>query len=106
ALHDLINQDTYGVSVEEAGKKIEADLMTRFKTDVARIQDCLMDEYRVRIAQTYVLGAAPGLNDAAPSYVTPHEFYKFFRDNRTAVKAQLLPLEAEAFIDKVTEKAS
>jgi hypothetical protein len=106
AVQDLIRQDTYGVNVEEASDKIAQGLMTRYKVNISNIQETLIDEYRVRIAQTAVLGAAPGLPDATPSYVTPYEFYKFFRDNRTTVRVNMLPQEAESFVSKVTEQPS
>jgi hypothetical protein len=106
AVMDLIHQDTYGVNIDEAREKLAKDAIAHWKIGESTFRQALIDEYRVRIAQTVVLGAAPGLEDAAPSYVTPNEFYKFFRDNRTSVKANLLPFDAESFLNKVTEKPS
>src|SRR5262245_48463378 len=91
AVMDLIHQETYGVNVDEAREKLAKELINHWKIPESTSREALIDEYRVRIAQSFVLGAAPGLNDSVPSYVTPHEFYKFFRDNRTSVRASLLP---------------
>jgi hypothetical protein len=74
------------------------------------IYNALGDELRVSMAQSAMLGVAPGVRGyrnmgkdlyQVPSAATPDEFYKFYRDNRTTLRAELLPIKVSAFLDKV-----
>jgi hypothetical protein len=74
------------------------------------IYDALGDELRVSMAQSAVLGAAPGVRGyrnmgkdlyQVPSTATPDEFFKFYEDNRTTLRVEMLPIKVSAFLDKV-----
>ncbi len=77
------------------------------------IETALKDEYRVQLAQMALLGYASGVRGLQgvgpdglqePAVATPWEFWKYFRDNRTVVKAALLPVPVASFVDKVKEE--
>jgi hypothetical protein len=103
---DLIETETYGQSIDERSLVLQRDLSRRYNVSVNTIIDALTDEFRVRIAQSAILGVAPYLNDSTPAYATPHEAFEFYRDQRTAVKVQLLPLAVENLVDEVKEEPS
>ncbi|HBI45463.1 MAG TPA: hypothetical protein DDY78_21805 [Planctomycetales bacterium] len=66
----------------------------------------VQDEFRVMIAKELVAGRAAGVpgvaevEHSAPNLVTPYDFWKFYRNNRTTIKAVFLPLPVESFLDK------
>ncbi|MCX7699800.1 MAG: hypothetical protein N2039_02890 [Gemmataceae bacterium] len=101
---DLIETETYGQSVEERSLVLQRDLSRRYNVSVNTIIEALTDEFQVRIAQTALLGVAPYLTDSTPAYVTPFEAYDFYRDQRTAVRVQLLPIPVEPLVADVKEE--
>ena len=62
------------------------------------------DEFRVMIAKQLLAGRAagvPGLAEVehnAPDLVTPYDFWQFYRDNRTTIKAAFLPISVESLL--------
>lgn len=104
AVIDLIETETYGQSVDERSMVLQRDLSRRYNVSVNTIIDALTDEFRVRIAQTAILGVAPYLNDSTPAYATPYEAYEYYKDQRTAVRVQLLPILVENLVDQVKEE--
>jgi hypothetical protein len=66
----------------------------------------VQDEFRVMIAKKLLAGPAagvPGLAEVehnAPDLVTPYDFWKFYRNNRTTIKVAFLPIPVESFLDK------
>ena len=72
----------------------------------------IADEYRVSIAQTLLMGHASGVRGVqvgepgSPNPLAPFDFYTFYRDNRTTLKAAFLELPVESFVNKVTREPS
>src|SRR5262249_28197724 len=67
-------------------------------------------ELRVYLAQSAVLGFSPGVRryryigtdfNHVPSTATPDEFWKYYQDNRTTLRVEMLPIKVADFIDKV-----
>ena len=68
------------------------------------LRSYLKDEFRVRLAQEALLGAPPSGADAGLQVpVTPYEFWKFYRDERTESQIVLLPIRVDSpeFLNKV-----
>jgi hypothetical protein len=69
------------------------------------LREAVRDEFRVAYAQSAVLGLERGARsyrelfpaNLPPSFGTPDEFLRFFRDRRTTLKVRLLPLPIEKF---------
>ena len=76
------------------------------------ILTAIADEYRVSIAQTLLMGHASGVRGVqagepgSPDPLAPFDFYTFYRDNRTTLKAAFLALPVESFVNKVTREPS
>jgi hypothetical protein len=82
--------------------------------DLGMVYQALGDELRVAMAQAAYLGREPGFGGVrqilyqssklrvAAGDLTPEEFFKFFKDNRTALKAEFLPIPVAAFKKKDT----
>jgi len=76
------------------------------------ILTAITDEYRVSIAQTLLMGHASGVRGVqagepgSPDPLAPFDFYTFYRDNRTTLKAAFLALPVESFVNKVTKEPS
>ncbi len=70
------------------------------------------DEFRVMIAKQLVAGRAAGVPGLAevehnpPDLVTPYDFWKFYRDNRTTIKVAVLPIPVESFLAQVPSDPS
>ena len=74
------------------------------------IYDALSDELRVCLAKCAVLGDPPGVRyyryvgtdlNSVPSTATPNDFWKFFQDNRTTLRVEMLPIKVSDFLGKV-----
>lgn len=96
----LIGREFYGffksdVEVRKAlQKQIEG-----FNLDTCL--DALAVEFKVRAAQAAVLGPPGKLGTGAPVYGTPYEAFEYFRQQCSPAKYELLPVPAQAFIEKV-----
>ena len=74
------------------------------------VYTALGDELRVYMAQSAVLGYPPGVRfyryvgtdfNHVPATATPDEFWKYYRDNRTTVRVEMLPIKVSDFLDQV-----
>jgi hypothetical protein len=70
----------------------------------------LTDEFRVVMAKEALLGQASGVRSYrqevdgvhySPSVATPDEFYRYFKEQRTALSVSMLPIAVKSFVDKV-----
>ncbi|HMF14386.1 MAG TPA: hypothetical protein VKE94_18845, partial [Gemmataceae bacterium] len=77
---------------------------------IDEVYTALGDELRVYLAQSAVLGYPPGVRyyryvgvdfNHVPSIATPDEFWKFYQDNRTVMRVEMLPIKVSDFLDKV-----
>lgn len=73
----------------------------------------LTDEFRVQMAKGALLGSTSGVRGyreavdglhVGPYAATPDEFYKYFREQRTAVSATLLPISIDKFVGEAEKK--
>lgn len=64
----------------------------------------LSNEFRVRLAQTAILGLEPTSLSRMPAPFTPEEFWVFYKDNQTKIDVRLFPVKVEDFVPAVTEK--
>jgi hypothetical protein len=70
------------------------------------------DEFRVRIARNLLGGPASGVsalddaNHLSPDPVSPYDFWQYYRDNRTTIKAAFLPIPVDSFLSQVTAPPS
>lgn len=71
----------------------------------------LGDEFRVRMAQSALVGYNPGghfkqtpASLAVPALITPYAFWQYYRTNRTELSLNLLPVSAQKFIPEVKEQ--
>lgn len=94
-----LDRDSDRVVTQNALRSAQIIRMT--ETDLI---DALTDEYRVRLAQASILGEVPSADNWAPVPITPHEFYDYFKTNRTEVSVALLPFPVKNFVDQVSDK--
>lgn len=101
----LINREFYNffksdVEVRKAlQKQIEG-----FNMDLCL--DALATEFRVRAAQAAILGPSGKLGPGAPVYGTPYEAFEYYRQQCSPAKYELIPVPAQAFIEKVPGEPS
>jgi hypothetical protein len=71
------------------------------------IYTALGDELRVGLAQSAVLGYPPGARyyryvgtevNHVPATATPDEFWKYYQDNRTTLRVEMLPIKVDDFL--------
>jgi hypothetical protein len=79
------------------------------------IYTALGDELRVYLAQCAVLGYPAGVRyyryvgtDVyhVPATATPDEFWKFYQDNRTTLRVEMMPIKVDAFLKSVPNPPS
>lgn len=83
---------------------IEERLASQFHGAKKVLISSLTDEFRVRLAQAAVLGFDPGGYTQVPAYITPDEFWAYFRKNRTELNLAVLPIPISKFVAEVKEK--
>lgn len=80
-----------------------------------KLMTALRDEFRVLLAQQAVLGqpgGQPGYRaqvlgvSVSPAVVTPDEYLRYFREQRTALKVAFLPVAVEHFLPEVKGEPS
>jgi hypothetical protein len=71
------------------------------------VYTALGDELRVCMAHVSILGYPPGVRyyrnvsldmNHVPSVATPDEFWDYFRDNRTTMRVEMMPIKVESFL--------
>lgn len=99
---------------DDVKRLIQSEFAGMFKSDVhvrAAMKDvqgfsldscyaAIGEEFRVRAAQTAVLGYVGRLG-SAPVYATPYEAYEYYRDQCSPSTYELLAVPASAFVGKV-----
>jgi hypothetical protein len=91
-------------------KKIEQALAQHFRTfNAETFRTALADEFRVRIVKSALMGSDPTLADYPGTWATPHEFWEFYKENRTENTIAALPIPARnkdflAQVGQPTEK--
>lgn len=102
---------------EDVKRLIQTEFALMFKNDVPvraamtketqgftleKCYDALAEEFRVRAAQTAVMGST-GRHGEAPVYSTPYEAFEYYRDQTSPSAYSLLAVPAAAFVPQVTE---
>ncbi len=70
------------------------------------VLDALAAEFRVRAAQTAVLGHASRLGGDAPRFVTPYEVFEYYREQCSPAIYEVIAVPALAFLDQVAGEPS
>ncbi len=99
-----IQDETLGGLTNEDGLIIEKALTPRNQSVRPDFVSALGEEFRVRLAQTTLLGFDPGGIMKVPAPVTPAELWTYFRRNRTELAVKMLPIPVSKFIDQVKDK--
>lgn len=103
AVQNMMREEVGG-DADEAAKTAEKSLRERYKgVTAAGLLGALNDEFRVRLVKTAILGETSKNPNLIGAYVTPYEFYKHFRDVRTLIRVNLLPVKSDDFLAKVTD---
>jgi hypothetical protein len=101
--------------LEEDSTAALAHVQRMFRTPppnltIEDVYTALGDELRVYLAQSAVLGYPPGARyyryasvdvNHVPATATPDEFWRFYQDNRTTLRVEMLPIKVEDFLSKV-----
>lgn len=115
-----LNRDVFeGDASRDAQKAVQIFEQARygkqFRFTLNDLYQWLREEFRVAMAQSSLLGYEPGIFAAlvagrdvneVPAPVTPDEFYAYYRDHRTVLKAALLPIPVKSFLTQVKEEPS
>jgi hypothetical protein len=99
----MIEAETLGESLAEMSQPVEEGLRKRYRgLSPEYLREALNDEFRVRVAQEYLMGEGPR-RDNVPAYVTPYEMKKYYDDMRRTVRVALLPLNVKNYLAEVKE---
>ncbi|HMF14554.1 MAG TPA: hypothetical protein VKE94_19700, partial [Gemmataceae bacterium] len=116
-----INAEALGlVTLDESHSAALAQVLRMFPnppTDLTidDVYTALGDELRVYLAQSAVLGYPPGVRyfryvgtdfNHVPATATPDEFWKYYKDHRTTLRVEMLPIKVSEFLDKVGQPPS
>ena len=98
-----IQEETLGRLTNDDSLAIEKALTPRGQPRV-NPTPALGEEFRVRLAQTTLLGFDPGGIIKVPAPVTPAELWNYYKANRTELAVKFLPIPVSKFIDQVKDK--
>ena len=86
-----IQDETLGRLTNEDGLAIERSITPRVQQVRIDLISALGEEFRVRLAQTTLLGFDPGGIMQVPAPVTPAELWDYYRRKRTELVVEMLP---------------
>jgi hypothetical protein len=107
-ISEMIRMETRDELNAEAAQQVDQVLRQRLRGGVSAdaIYAAVGDEYRARMAQLALTGAASGAGrhtlTAVPSALTPQESWDLFKDARTTVKVGMIDVPVNAFVAQVT----
>src|SRR5262245_56773928 len=97
-----VADETGGISAENA-RTIDKGLRERYSGySEDTLYAALGDEFRARMAQAAYLGTAARTRTASPAMLTPEEEWDLFKDARTTIRAGLIVLPVDSFLNQVT----
>ncbi len=85
-------------------KAMASDSAAKAGKKPTELYEALADEFRVRAAQTVVMGVNAVRNPAAPPAGTARERYEHFVNETTATKYSFLTIPVEAYLTQVDQK--
>lgn len=101
----LVDGEFPAGSIEEKElKDMATDVATKAGRMREELYDALADEFRVRAAQTAVLGLNAVRNPAAPPAATARERYEHFLNETTATKYTMITVPVEVYLAEVEKK--
>ncbi len=116
AVNRMVGADVFGgkpfTSSLLAQALVRSDTKSNQRSTPQDLLTAVTDELLVLMAQEAILGPAPqvaGLGSAGPDappipVVTPGEFLKYYREQRTTLNVWMLPVKVEAFVASAKEK--
>ncbi|AWM39660.1 hypothetical protein GobsT_19900 [Gemmata obscuriglobus] len=104
-VHTLIAREFYSFfkSDVEVRKALQKQI-DGFNLDAC--MDALAVEFKVRAAQTAVFGPAGRIGPDAAVYPAPYEMFEYYRRQCSPAKYEIVPVPAEAFVEKVPGEPS
>jgi hypothetical protein len=103
-VNELIVRETYNhLSQADAGA-IESYLKKNRSPNLTtdHLMKAIGDEFRVRTVVDMLLGR--GSANHTPGYLTPYEFYQFYKDNLSDVTFNMIRVPVQDFVAKVKEE--
>ncbi|MBL8798342.1 MAG: hypothetical protein JNM56_30890, partial [Planctomycetia bacterium] len=68
------------------------------------LREALRQEFRVQLAQVAMLGQSGNNTTRVPDPATPQDFWDWYKDKRTEIMVDLLPVKVEDFLSQVKEQ--
>ena len=102
-LTELVNTEFFRKMTNDDWRAVEDSMRGKRGFTPQFIRAALADEFRVRAAQTAVLGQS-FLQTNSREFDSPAEFYKFYREQCVPGHYGLIAVPTENFLDKVTGK--
>ncbi|HVK17923.1 MAG TPA: hypothetical protein VM533_13325 [Fimbriiglobus sp.] len=97
---DLVHSEFYRKINDEDLKAVEASLKNKVGYNAELLKDALGDEFKVRIAQSAVLGRA-ALRPMGQSYDAPYDYYRYYRDQTSTARFGMLTVPVENYVSRV-----
>ncbi len=102
----LIQQEFYGYFRSDV--QVRRELQQQMVSfNMERCLEAIGEEFRVRLAQTALLGGTGTLGDRQaggfPAFPTTYELFDFYRDQCSPTTLAAIPVPADNFLDRVTD---
>jgi hypothetical protein len=97
---DLVNEEFFRRLTNEDMKAIEDGLRGKHGYSPDLLKEALADEFKVRLAQTAVLGEAV-LRPYAGVYDDPYDYFRFYKEQTSAARFGMITVPAENYVSRV-----
>lgn len=97
---DLVHSEFYRRLTDDDLRAVEANLKNKVGYNAELLKESLADEFKVRLAQSAVLGRA-ALRPLGQAYDAPYDYYRYYRDQTSTARFGMITVPVENYLSKV-----
>ena len=97
---DLVHSEFYRRLTDDDLRAVEANLKNKVGYNPELLKESLGDEFKVRLAQSAVLGRA-ALRPLGQAYDAPYDYYRYYRDQTATARFGMVTVPVENYLSKV-----
>jgi hypothetical protein len=99
----MVQKETAGHLSDEQSRALQRNLLENLRLPAQSLYSALADEFRVRLAQTALVGYDPAGIGQTPALISPDDYWQYFKRNRTSLNVELLPVPVSKFVAQVKD---
>ena len=97
---DLVHSEFYRRLTDDDLRAVEANLKNKVGYNPELLKESLRDEFKVRLAQSAVLGRS-ALRPLGQAYDAPYDYFRFYRDQTSTARFGMITVPTENYLSRV-----